>query len=104
MRRVPVDTSMFAFTVTRSAQPKVDDKGQQRYVRGSNAPMWEVQVLALDTQNEGGETLGITVAGEKPEVTVGQRVSPVGLIAIPWQNNGRGGLTYKADQLTVVNG
>lgn len=107
MRRVVVDTSVYQFMVTKSAGPKADQDGAQKFVRNGSdkgAPMWQIEVLALDKQNEGGETLMVTAAGEKPDVAVGQVVDLVGLIAIPWQNNGRGGLSFKADAIRVLTG
>ena len=64
--------------------------------------MWTTQVMALD--ETGGEVLAITVAGIKPSVTVGQIVKPVGLEAIPWNNNGKHGVAFRAVELKPVTG
>jgi hypothetical protein len=64
--------------------------------------MWATQVMALD--ETGGEVLSITVAGIQPSITVGQIVKPVGLEAIPWNNNGKHGVAFRAVELKPVNG
>jgi len=50
----------------------------------------------------GGEVLSISVAGIVPSVTVGQTVKPVGLEAIPWNNNGKHGVAFRAVELKAV--
>lgn|SRR5690606_9556832 len=100
--RLFVDTSKVTFTVTRNPEPKNDQNGQQRHRKDDGAPMWATQVMALD--ETGGEVISITVAGVKPEATVGQMVVPVGLEAIPWSTNGRSGIAYRAVELAPVNG
>lgn len=63
--------------------------------------MWTTQVMALD--ETGGEMLAITVAGTTPSATVGQLVKPVGLEAIPWNNNGKHGVAFRAVELKPVS-
>jgi hypothetical protein len=91
---------MARFTVQRNPEPKTDQNNRQRTNR-DGAPMWTTQVNALD--DTGGEILNITVAGEKPDVTVEQVVQLVGLEVVPWTQNGRHGLVYRASAITPVN-
>jgi hypothetical protein len=104
--RLVVDTSKVTFTVTKNPEPKTDQQGQQRFRKNPDGsrgePMWATQVMALD--ETGGEVISVTVAGAKPEATVGQMVAPVGLEAIPWATNGRSGIAYRASDLRPVNG
>jgi hypothetical protein len=59
--------------------------------------MGTTQVLAQDGEN--GEVLQVSVAGTKPSVTVGQLVRPLGLEAIPWNNNGKHGVAFRATEI-----
>jgi len=97
--RLTVDTSNVAFTVTKNPEEKNDQNGKQKFDR-EGQPMWTTQVMALD--GTGGEVLAVSVAGIKPSVTVGQLVKPVGLEAIPWNNNGKHGVAFRAVELKPV--
>jgi hypothetical protein len=91
-----VDIRKVAFTATMNPTEKLDQNGKQKINR-DGALMWATQVMALD--DTGAEVLTITVAGVKPNVTVGQMVIPVELEAIPWSNNGKHGIAYRAVEL-----
>ena len=97
--RLFVDTSKVTFMVTKPAEAKLDQHGQQRHRKADGSPMWTTQVTALD--ETGGEVISITVAGQKPEVTVGQMVVPVGLEAIPWKTDRGHGIAYRAEELRL---
>ena len=59
--------------------------------------LWLVQLMALD--DSGGEVLSVTVAGE-PKVTVGQPASVSELVALPWSQDGRSGVAYRAEAIS----
>lgn len=99
--RLTIDTSGVSCQVTKNSEQKLDQNGKQKNDR-EGRPMWTTQVMALD--ETGGEVLNITVAGVQPQVTVGQIVKPVGLEAIPWMNNGKHGVAYRAVELKPVTG
>ncbi|GAB5011529.1 hypothetical protein MAHJHV63_40110 [Mycobacterium avium subsp. hominissuis] len=50
----------------------------------------------------GGEVLAVTVVGE-PKVVVGQPVSVTGLVALPWSQDGRSGIAYRAEAITATD-
>ncbi len=62
--------------------------------RDTGRPQWMVEVLALDAER--GEVIRVTVAGDQPKVSTGQPVRFDGLEAIPWSNNGKAGVAYRA--------
>lgn len=99
--RLYVDTKQVTFQVTRNPEPKNDQNGRQKQDSRTGAPMWTTQVMALD--ESGGEVLMVTVAGEQPKVSVGMNVRPVGLEALPWNQNGRHGVAYRASELQPVS-
>ena len=59
-------------------------------------PLWQVQLMALDAS--GGDVIAVTVAGD-PNVTVGQPVQVDGLVALPWSQEGRSGIAFRADAI-----
>jgi len=107
--RLLVDTSAVSFEVATNPVAKLDPKtGKQKFDRATNFPMWEVQLISLDSH--GAEVLRVTVINEvKPAVTVKQPVVPVGLEALPWMNkdrdgNPRHGVAFRATDLQALVG
>jgi len=93
--RLVLNDSTYAFTVTRAAEPKTEfGSGQQKMNRASKLPEWVVEVLAMDSER--GEVIRVTVTGDQPKVSQGQPVRFEELEAIPWANNGRNGVAYRA--------
>lgn len=97
--RLLVDTSGVTFTVTKTAEEKTDQNGKQKTDRKSQELLWTTQVMALD--DNGGEVLNVVVAGAAPpKLTKGQQVAVSELEAIPWANNGRNGVAFRAASIT----
>ena len=81
--------------MTKAAEPKTEfGSSQQKLNKQSNLPEWVVEVLAMDSER--GEVIRVTVTGDQPKVTQGQPVTFSELEAIPWDNNGRNGVAYRA--------
>jgi len=100
--KLNVDTSMKQVTVSREAIEKADGQsGRQKVERGTGRPMWSTQVFVLD--DDGGEVITITTAGEKPNVKVGQLVSLSKLEALPWATNGRNGVAFRAEEIKAAS-
>src|SRR5262249_34073643 len=90
-----LDTAKVTFTVTKAPEPKTEfGSGKQKMNRASQLPEWVVEVLAMDSER--GEVIRVTVAGDQPKVNQGQTVRFEELEAIPWANNGRDGVAYRA--------
>jgi hypothetical protein len=94
--RLIVDISNVQFQVTSNPKEKTDLGGKQKF-NVDGQPMWTTQILAQDGEN--GEVLQVSVAGMKPAVAVGQQVRPVMLEAIPWNNNGKHGVAFRATEI-----
>jgi hypothetical protein len=99
--RLIIDTSGVSYQVTRNPEPKLDQNGKQKNDR-EGRPMSTTQLMALD--QSGGEVLNVTTAGIPPSLTVGQIVKPLDLEAIPWMNNGKHGVAFRAVELKPVTG
>ena len=95
-----VDTSTKQVTVSREPSEKTEQNGRQKTERGTGRPMWSTQVFVLD--DDGGEVIAITTAGEKPNVKVGQLVTVSSLEALPWATNGRNGVAFRAQELKAA--
>jgi|SRR6185437_433443 len=95
-----VDTSAKQVTVTKDPTEKLEQNGRQKAERGTGRPMWSTQVMVLD--DNGGEVIAITTAGEKPNVKVGHVVAVVNLEALPWATNGRNGVAFRAEEIKTA--
>jgi len=96
-----VDTSTKQVTVSRESVEKTDGQsGRQKTERGTGRPMWSTQVFVLD--DDGGEVIAVTTAGERPNVKVGQLVTVSKLEALPWATNGRNGVAFRAEEIKAA--
>ena len=92
-----VDASSKQVTVSKEPVEKLDQNQRQKQERGTGRLMWLTQVFVLD--DDGGEVIAITTAGEKPNVKVGQPVTVSKLEALPWAANGRNGVAFRATEI-----
>ena len=93
--RLVLNDAKYTFTVTKAAEPRTEyGSGKQKMNRASQLPEWVVEVLAMDSER--AEVIRVTVAGDQPKVNQGQPVQFSDLEAIPWANNGRNGVAYRA--------
>jgi hypothetical protein len=102
--RLYIDTSKAAsgFMVSRGFEPKVDiTTGRIKTDRATGQELQTIQLTAFDER--GGEVITVTVAGAVREIPVMTPVSVVDLEAIPWNNNGRSGVAFRAASVTPVN-
>jgi hypothetical protein len=102
--RLYIDTNKAAsgFMVSRGPEPKVDiTTGRIKTDRITGQELNTIQLMALD--EKGGEVITVTVVGAMREIPVMTPVSVVELEAIPWNNNGRSGVAYRAASVTPVN-
>jgi hypothetical protein len=97
-----VDTNSKQVTVTKDPGEKLEQNGRQKVERGTGRPMWSTQVFVLD--DDGGEVITITTAGEKPNVKVGSLVVVSKLEALPWATNGRNGVAFRAEEIKAASG
>ena len=95
--KLRIDTTGVSFVCTRAPEQRLAfDSGQPKVDRETGLPLWQVQLMALDTS--GGDVIAVTVAGD-PNVTVGQPVQVDGLVALPWSQDGRSGIAFRADAI-----
>jgi hypothetical protein len=98
--KLRIDTNGVSFVCTRAPEQRLSfDTGQPRIDRDTGQPLWQVQLMALD--GSGAEVIAVTVAGE-PGVTVAQPVQVAGLVALPWNQDGRGGVAFRADSVRAA--
>lgn len=101
--RLYLDTSQVKFTVSKDPEPKMDNQtGAQKHDRQTNAPLFVVELVAKES-GKGAEVIKVTVAGTPPAVAEDQQVNPKGLQALPWAQNGRNGVAFRAESVEPVS-
>ncbi|MPZ60487.1 MAG: hypothetical protein GEU93_04155 [Propionibacteriales bacterium] len=107
MRQLILDTSVVAggFEV-RTVRPK-NERGTEVQMKDkqSGEPLWLVQLAVLEEANGAESMITVTVAGQQPRVSPGQKVKPVRLRAIPWCPDGKSEvrIAYRAESVQPVS-
>ena len=96
-----VDVAGVRFMVTKAHEPKVDfDTKAQKVDKRTGAHLWQIQLMALD--ESGGEILPVIVDAE-PAFQVGEYVRVQNLVAMPWSQGDRSGVSFRAGTISSVN-
>jgi len=109
MASYKLKTDGIEFEVAKSATPKVDNDGRQKVDMNSGHPVWVVELTAWKGEDEGADTLNVSVASSvAPPVRWRQPVEVVDLEIIPWANLGRNkelrqGVAFKAAEIRPLD-
>lgn len=94
-----VDVTDKEFVVTKAPLPKTDNEGNQRTSK-DQLPLWSTQLVVTDP--DGGSIINVSTEGDRPDVEVRDEVDVHGLIAFPWFSNGKSGVAYRAESITLI--
>uniref|UniRef100_UPI003F496028 SCO3933 family regulatory protein n=1 Tax=Actinomadura rifamycini TaxID=31962 RepID=UPI003F496028 len=105
MRNIPVDTSALTFVCVSPPRPKLvsQETGEVKMDRNGNT----VFTVGLSVADSAGrvDLVNVAVSGDQ-NVSVGQIVAPVGLVAFPWNavlgGERRSGVAFRADRIDAV--
>ncbi|RFS83737.1 hypothetical protein D0T12_22265 [Actinomadura spongiicola] len=106
MRNIPVDISAMTFVCVSPPRPKLvsQETGEVKTDRNGQT----VFTVGLSVADATGrvELLNVAVAGDQ-SVTIGEIVTPVGLVAFPWEavlgGEKRWGVAFRADRIVPVS-
>ena len=104
MKRIPVDVSRLAGALCVSApEVKADPAtGEVRTDKASGQPVYLVGVSVKLAGERKAYVLDVQVPGEPVGVTEGSPVRLFDLVAVPWEVDGRSGLSYRASAVTAA--
>ncbi|NVI88069.1 hypothetical protein [Actinomadura sp. BRA 177] len=106
MRNIPVDVSALTFVCVSPPRPKLvnQDTGEVKTDRNGHT-VFTVGLSAADVSGR-VDLLNVAVVGDQ-SVTIGEVVTPVGLVAFPWEavlgGEKRWGVAYRADRIAPVS-
>ena len=95
MRNIPVDTTALAFVCVSPPRPKLvdQDTGEVKVDR-NGATVYTIGLSAADASGR-VHLLQVSISSDPP-ISLGQVVTPVGLVAFPWEQRINGELRWKA--------
>jgi hypothetical protein len=96
MRSIPVDVSAFGgFMVVNPPEVKTNTRsGEVKVDVASGLSVFVVGIVAI--RGKDSSVVQVAVPGEPDGLTVGTAVRLVGLEAVPWEIEGRSGVTFRA--------
>lgn len=102
MQSIPVDMSKLRGLWCVSApEPRVNtETGEVRKGR-DGVPVWVVGVSVRRADTRKSSVIDVSVPGEPSGIVEGSRVSLVDLEAVPWEVDGRHGVSFRASGIHV---
>ncbi|TDC57923.1 hypothetical protein E1281_03170 [Actinomadura sp. KC345] len=106
MRNIPVDVSAMTFVCVSPPRPKLvnQDTGEVKTDRNGQT-VFTVGLSAADVTGR-VDLLNVAVTGDQ-SVTIGEIVTPVGLVAFPWEavlgGEKRWGVAFRAERIAPVS-
>jgi hypothetical protein len=106
MKRIPVDMNRLTGALCVSApEVKADpETGAIRTDRATGQPVYLVGVSVKLSGERKAYVLDVAVPGEPVGVTEGAPVRLFDLVAVPWEVDGRSGISYRASAVTTATG
>jgi hypothetical protein len=105
MRTIPIDVGQLSgFTCALLPEAVADrETGEARTDRDSGLPLYQVGVNVRLTGTREAYALLVQVPGEPVGLVEDERVKVYDLRAVPWNRDGRSGVTYRASAVTPAN-
>jgi len=110
VRSIPVDTGRLQVAFLDAAAQPARDRESGTLIQGRQAanpdgvPVWDVNCLVMVEGEQGGETIRVRVAADtQPAFQPLDRVDLEGLVAFPWEQNGRSGISYRAASIAAAS-
>lgn len=97
--RLEIKTEGIEFLVSKAPGNKNDNDGRPKADKETGELLYTTELVAMD--DFGAEVIKVTTVGA-PKVAKRQPVTVVGLVANPWTVDGRSGVAFRADSITVA--
>ncbi|MGW6456574.1 SCO3933 family regulatory protein [Streptomyces sp. NPDC055078] len=100
MAALPIDTAKFTGIICAVApSPRVANRetGQLKIDRESGKTMFQVGLCLMSGTT--AEVVNVSVPGEPSGVQLGMPLQVRNLIAMPWENDGRHGIAFRAEEI-----
>ncbi len=95
--RLPIDTTEMKFLAVTAPERVLDFDTKQPKADADGQPLYGIRLVALN--GDGSEIISVKLGGAPIGVSAGEFVNVTGLVASPWENNGRSGISFRADKI-----
>jgi len=107
MRNIPVNLAGFKLRVVEEPSIKVDQDGKVKTAYGTTDPLYVVGVFAKPLATEDGyrgkgDEFKVTLVADPGQIDEGAVVELIDPTVSHWENEGRSGLSWKAQALKPV--
>jgi hypothetical protein len=99
VRTLPIDTTAITFLASAPPTPVLHFQTKEPKADVNGEPLYSVQLVAM--QPAGADVITVKVPGQ-PHVAVGQPVRVIGLVGLPWANDGRSGVAFRAARIEAI--
>lgn len=99
--RIPVDVSGLTLIAGSDPAAVLDMERRPRADKATGEVLWGLDLVALGGA-DGAEVWGVRVAGEPRGIRTGQAVRVLGLVAAPWEIEGRHGISFRAQKVEAA--
>jgi hypothetical protein len=93
--RLPIDLSNLTFIAGSDPAGVLDMERRPRADKATGELLWGLDLVVLGGE-DGAEVWPVRVVGEPKGITTGQPLRVEGLTAMPWEIDGRHGMSFRA--------
>ena len=103
MKRIYVDVNAYpVINCSLPATPVLDHKTKQHKADANGEPLYSVELVAYG--DEGAEVFAVKFPGSPPAgLRQGMPVKVSGLVASPWEIDGRHGMSFTAEKVELAS-
>ncbi|MFF0445050.1 hypothetical protein ACFYT4_01295 [Streptomyces sp. NPDC004609] len=104
MATLPIDTARFTGIIcTVAPSPRVANRetGQLKIDRETGKTVFQVGLCLMSGTT--AEVVNVNVPGEPSGVQLGMPVQVRNLVAVPWENDGRHGIAFRAEEIKPLS-
>jgi hypothetical protein len=101
--RLPIDLSSLSFIAGSDPAGVLDMERRPRADKATGELLWGLDLVVLGGE-DGAEVWPVRVVGEPKGIRTGQPLRVEGLIAAPWEIEGRHGISFRARSIEPANG
>jgi hypothetical protein len=98
--KLPIDVSKLTFICGRPPAMAIDFKSGGPRTNKDGETLYNVDLMFMGDDRP--DVLQVRVPGEHKGLSQGMVVRPIGLVAQPWSNNDRSGVSFEATRLEPV--
>ena len=101
--RLPIDLSSLSFIAGSDPAGVLDMERRPRADKATGELLWGLDLVVLGGE-DGAEVWPVRVVGEPKGIRTGQPLRVEGLIAAPWEIEGRHGISFRARSIEPAKG